>query len=58
MVSTFFFGCAITELGDNHFGYVAFRDRKGGISFHDDELVDRKEDGAMDIVIDTWRTGE
>jgi hypothetical protein len=53
-----FFGCAVTELGDNHFGYVGFRDREGTVSFEDDELVDGIEDGAMDVVVDTWRSGE
>jgi hypothetical protein len=36
--------CTIEDIGDNHFGYVGFRDTNGA-------WID---DGAMNIVIDNW----
>jgi hypothetical protein len=36
--------CTINDIGDNHFGYIGYRDTNG-------TLVD---DGAMNIVVDNW----
>ena len=35
---------AITDVGDNHFGYVGFRDTNGTL----------KSNGAMDVVVEDW----
>jgi hypothetical protein len=49
------FACGISEIGDNHFGYVGFRDRKNTFSdFTDDTL---ESDGAMDVVVQEWLVG-
>jgi hypothetical protein len=46
------FVCGISETGDNHFGYLGFRDRKNTfMDFTDDTL---KSDGAMDVVVQGW----
>lgn len=46
-----FFGCLISETGDNHFGYVGFRDRPYEDSV-DDTLT---SNGAMDVIVRNWR---
>jgi hypothetical protein len=38
--------CTIKDIGDNHFGYVGFRDANGA-------WID---DGAMNVVIDNWNS--
>jgi hypothetical protein len=38
--------CTIEDIGDNHFGYIGFRDKDGA-------WVD---DGAMNVVIDNWNS--
>jgi hypothetical protein len=38
--------CTIDDIGDNHFGYVGFRDANGA-------WID---DGAMNVVIDNWNS--
>lgn len=38
--------CAIQDIGDNHFGYVGFRDANNGM------LID---DGAMNVVVKDWK---
>jgi hypothetical protein len=46
------FVCGISEIGDNHFGYVGFRDRKNTFpDFTDDTL---KSDGAIDVIVQGW----
>src|ERR671922_2759638 len=42
------------EPGDNHFGYMGFRDRDGTPDdFSDDILIDN---GAIDLIVNDWRT--
>jgi Alpha/beta hydrolase of unknown function (DUF900) len=36
---------AIADVGDNHFGYIGFRDTNGTV----------KDDGAMDVVVSDWK---
>jgi hypothetical protein len=38
--------CIIEDIGDNHFGYIGYRDKNGA-------WVD---DGAMNVVIDNWNS--
>jgi hypothetical protein len=45
--------CTIVLIGDNHKGYIGFRDRGNTFNdFSDDILLD---DGAMDVVVDNWK---
>ena len=45
--------CTIALIGDNHKGYIGFRDRGNTLNdFSDDILAD---DGAMDLVVDNWK---
>jgi hypothetical protein len=45
--------CTILLIGDNHLGYIGFRDRGNTFGdFNDDILVD---DGAMDVIVDNWK---
>jgi hypothetical protein len=37
--------CTIEDIGDNHFGYVGFRDTNGTWA----------DDGAMNVVIANWK---
>ena len=42
---------AIPDVGDNHFGYVGFRDTNGKL----------RDNGAMDVVVENWnntKTGQ
>ena len=41
-----FIGCSILFLGDNHFGYMGYRD------FDEDSVYD---EGVMDIIAADWR---
>jgi hypothetical protein len=46
-----FFGYLISETGDNHFGYVGFRDRP-----YEDSVDDTlRSNGAMDAIVRKWR---
>ncbi|HEX7257315.1 MAG TPA: hypothetical protein VF242_04580 [Nitrososphaeraceae archaeon] len=41
----------IQDVGDNHFGYVGFRDTSGKL----------RDNGAMDVVVENWnntKTGQ